>query len=486
MNYRQILSNKFYWAIIAVVLIIGSYAYFGKNGGPSLDIAKAEHRTITQEVSATGNVKPAQSVDLAFEISGRIASISADVGDTVGAGQAIASLNSSELNAQLQKAQADLSSQQATLGKYQVDLNNYYGNAVNTVNGAYTNANDAIRIKIDSLFSDDESNSPKLTFDSNNAQEKINSEAQRLAVTGILNSWLSEINSLGSSPSQSVLEKALSDSKANLNSIYSFLNLLMQTTINAPSLSPATLVSYKTSINDARSGIDSAISSVTTLIQNISSQKALLVSKQADIKSYQASIENINAQLTKTSLRSPIYGVVTKQDAKVGEIAAANSVLVSVMSSGRFEIDSYIPEVDIARVKVGNAAKVTLDAYGNNVIFDARVASIDPGETEIEGVATYLTKFTFSKPDVRIKPGMTANIDIASAVHENVLSLPQRAIQKRDDKNYVLLYTPTKDKNASSTAEKDITIGIRGSDGYTEIISGLSEGDQVVIPALGK
>src|SRR3989344_818196 len=101
MNYKQILSNKIYWAVAVIVLIIASYLYFGRGGAPALETVKTELRTITQEVSATGNVKPAESVDLAFETSGRVASVNAKVGDIVGAGQIIASLNSSELNTQL-------------------------------------------------------------------------------------------------------------------------------------------------------------------------------------------------------------------------------------------------------------------------------------------------------------------------------------------------------------------------------------------------
>lgn len=484
MNYKQVFSNKVYWSIAAVVLIIAGYAYFGRGNGTNVETAKVERRTITQEVSATGNVKPVNSVDLAFETSGRVASINAKVGDVVSAGQVLASLDSSELSTQLDKAKADLASQQAALQKSQIDLNNYYGNIINTVNGAYTSANDAVRIKIDALFTDDETINPKLTFDSTNSQGKIDAQNQRAVISNMLNVWISQINSLGASPSQSALETALSNAKTNLNTIYSFLNLLMDTTINSPSLSVSTLVTYKTDINDARSEIDTAASNVTALLQNISLQKAVIDSKQADIISYQAGVDNINAQMAKTALISPISGTVTRQDAKVGEIAAANAVIASVISAGNYEIDSYIPEVDIARIKVGNSAKVTLDAYGNDVIFDATVISIDPGETITEGVATYLTKFHFSKPDARIKPGMTANIDIVSASHDNALSLPQRAIQKQGDREFVSVYLPSAEKNATSTQETDVKTGLRGYDGYVEILSGLSEGQEVVMPTL--
>ncbi|MBI4085205.1 MAG: efflux RND transporter periplasmic adaptor subunit [Candidatus Liptonbacteria bacterium] len=484
MNYKKILSNKIAWIAAALVLLIAGYFYFTRSGGQNLETAKVQKRTITQEVSATGNVKPSQSVDLAFETSGKIVSVNAKVGDEIFQGQVLASIDSSGLETQLSKAKADLASQEASLNKSRIDLENYYGNVIDAVNSAYTSVNDAVRIKIDSLFSDDETNNPKLTFDSINSQQRLSSEYQRLLIRDMLNAWLSKINSLDSS-SESALEQGLSDSKRNLKSVYDFLNLLMETTINALSLSSSTLNSYKTSINDARAEIDTATSAITTLSQNISSQRASIYSKEADIKSYQASVDNIITQISKTALRSSISGTVTRQDAKVGQIATANSTIASVISAGSYEIDSYIPEVDIARVKIGNDARVTLDAYGNDVIFEAKVTSIDPGETIIEGVSTYLTKLHFTKADERIKPGMTANIDVISAVHENVLSLPQNAVQKESNKEFVLIYKGGTE-NGPSVEERTITTGLRGVDGYVEVTGGLSENEEVVIFRPGK
>lgn len=486
MTFKRIISNKIYWTVGVIILAVVAYLYFGRGGTPTTETVKVTKRTITQEISATGNVKPVESVDLAFETSGRVELVGAKVGDFVSDGRVIASLNTAELNAQLDKANADLDSQRSALDKAYVDLNNYYGNIINTVNTAYTGANNAISIKLDVLFLDDESNNPKLSFDSTNSQKKTDSENQRFVIKNMLNAWLSEINLIAESPSQTAQEQALYDSKTNLNGIYGFLNLLMDTTINAVSLQVSTLAAHKTSINDARSEIDSAAAKVTTLIQNISSQKATIASKQADIKSYEASVENIRAQVAKTFLRSPISGTVTKQDAKVGEIVSANSIVASVISSGNYEIDSHIPEVDIARIKIGDKARITLDAYGNDVVFEAKVISIDPAETVIEGVATYLTKLNFTKPDSRIKPGMTANMDIVSARHENALSVPQRAVQKETGKEFVVVYKGVDDKKTYITEKRIVTTGLRGVDGYIEIVDGLKEGEEVVIPRLNK
>lgn len=485
MSIKRILLKKKYWIIAVLIIIIGGYFYFGRGGAAGPETVKVTKRTITQEISATGNVKPSQNVDLAFETSGKINSVEAKVGEYVSAGQILASLDITELNAQLDKAQADLASQRANLNKANTDLANYYTDIIDTINSAYTSANDAVRIKIDSLFSDDETNNPKLSFDTSASQDKTSTEYQRVLIKTKLNNWLSQISGTKTDSSRGLLEQTLADSRSNLNAIYDFLNLLMGVTINSQSLSVSTLNTYKTNINDARSEIDSAISKVNSLVKNISSQKASILSLEASVKSYEAGLNNINAQISKTVMRSPISGVVTKQEAKTGEIVSPNSVITSIISSGSYEVDSNIPEVDIARVKVGDSSRITLDAYGNDIIFDATVISIDPGETIIEGVSTYLTKLHFVKYDSRIKPGMTANIDVVSAKHENVLSIPQRAIQKKTEGESVLLYKGTI-KNVSSTEERKITTGLRGVDGYTEILSGLAEGQEIVIPRQAK
>ena len=85
------------FSILAIIggVILGAYGYFGGNKFPDYDFITAEKKDLIQEVSVTGRVKPAESVDLAFERSGRVTSVGAIVGDKVKTGQAdgLTSLN---------------------------------------------------------------------------------------------------------------------------------------------------------------------------------------------------------------------------------------------------------------------------------------------------------------------------------------------------------------------------------------------------------
>ena len=133
-----------------------------------------------------------------------------------------------------------------------------------------------------------------------------------------------------------------------------------------------------------------------------------------------------------------------------------------------------MPEADIAKVAVGNGSLVTLDAYGRDVVFEAKVVAVDPAETIVDGVATYKVTFQFVKNDERVKSGMTANIDIKSASRENVIAVPQRAIIRKNGDQFVRI------ADGESFREVKVETGLRGSDGNIEIISGINEGDKVI------
>jgi len=460
--------------IIVLVAIVGACFYFygGKTEAEFVVVKKGD---IVSEVSVTGRVKPFKSVDLAFEKNGRIVSVLADVGDYVGAGQILARQDSSELSAQLSKAQADLAAKKADLDKSRVVLANYYSGIVDTLNDAYIKADDAVRKQAGSMFTDAESDTPKLSFSTTNSQAQTDSQNGRLVSRSELSTWRQELSVLSAASSDNDLFLALIKSKVHLSIVSAFLISMTDALEKATGLAQSTLDSYKAGITTGRTNVNTALTNITDQNQSINSQKATVASEEAAVKSYEASIENIEAQISKTVLYSPISGIVTKQDAKVGEIAAASTVLVSVMSASQFEIEANIPEVDIAKVKIGNSANTTLDAYGNSIVFEARVSAIDPAETVIEGVATYKTTFQFLKRDGRIKSGMTGNVDILSEKHSDVLVIPNRLVTEKNGEKFVAILENGNQK------EVQIKTGLRGSDGNIEILEGLKEGDKIVI-----
>jgi len=197
--------------------------------------------------------------------------------------------------------------------------------------------------------------------------------------------------------------------------------------------------------------------------------------QEAKVRAAKASVNNYKSQIEQTIIRSPIDGLVTKQEADIGETISANTPITSVISLAKFEIETNTPEVDVAKVKLGDIAKVTLDAYGNDVIFETHVIDVEPAETIIDGVTTYKTTLQFNEEDDRVKSGMTANIDIMTAERKNVIAIPQRAVIKKDEGRFVRIVN-----KKDEISEISIETGLRGSNGTIEITRGINEGDKVV------
>ncbi|MEK7212554.1 MAG: efflux RND transporter periplasmic adaptor subunit [Patescibacteria group bacterium] len=498
--------------LVIIVIAVGNYFLRGRSGEePTL--ARVERGRIIQEVSVTGKTTPMDNIELAFEKTGRISGVRVEVGDQIDARVILMFQDSSELNAQLQQARATIASQRAKLdelvrgariedieikkaelAKATQDLNNEYAGVYDVIQDAYTKADDAVRKQINDIFINDETSSPRLTFMVVDDQKKINAESGRYLASTDLKNWQNQIFSLSSQAPETELSQILVSAQTHLEYIRSFLNMVNAVVVGAVSLPEATLSSYLTSLGTARTNVNTTLTNVNQQQQAIASQALVVLriqnelnlklagtapeelnAQRAQVEQAEAAELTLRAQLAKTILTSPIAGTITKVEAKVGEIVAANSPIVTVISKSNLQVEANIPEADIAKIEVGNQANITLDAYGEDVIFRGKVSSIEPAETMVEGVATYKIKIQFDESDPRVKSGMTANVDIIADARDNVLFLPQRSVFTRNGSKLVMLYI-----SAGKSEEREIKTGLRGSDGNIEIISGLNQGDMIL------
>lgn len=536
--------------IIIVLVLIALFIswLFGGSKKTIYSFVPVERGQVVQEVSITGQVKPVENVELAFEKLGKVAKVFAGVGDHVGEGAVIVALENSDLMAQLRQAQASYEAANATYLQYQkgtrpeeikaaetavTNAQESLSNAQENLIAAQNKAESDLRDKYDSALTAAQKSvsvakTTILTITdiqyshfNNTEQNSINiKNAKADAVFFLLGaqdagSWLSEfisplsggafgrVQTAMGNPTYGNIDQAVSDTAVALQYVRIVLDII-PVNDNLTSTEKTNLSTEKTNINAEIINIDSkkqAIASQkTTNASNISSSQTSLTTarntlalaeddlilkkagytseqitaQRAQMNSARANVDNLQAQLDKTIIKAPFAGIVTKQEAKVGEIVSAQTPVVSLISEAEFEVEANIQEVDIAKIKLGDAAKVTLDAYGEELIFQAEVFKIDPAETIIEGVPTYKVKLRFSANDERIKSGMTANTDILTAKKENVLVVPYRAVSQRDGGRYVQV------KVGNVVVEKKVEVGLRGSDGNIEIISGLEEGEEVV------
>ena len=509
-------SLVLFFLILAAVLAAGGYFYFGKEKKSKYEFVAAQRGNLIQEVSVTGRGKPAENVDLAFEKSGRIKAVYAEVGQKVNAGQALAALDNTELAAQLKQAQANLKVEQAKLAElkngtrsedieiqqvkirnYEIALEDAKRNLVDKLQDIYTKADDAVRNKTDQFFSNPRTNNPQLLFSAPD-ELKTNVEGKRLRVESVFVSWKQKLEGL---TIDSDLPFFISDAKKYSAEVQSFLDkaaLLINGLTASSQFSQATVDAWKSDTSTARANVNTAVNNLTAAEEKLKTAESNLMlgeqelvlkqagsvpeqifAQEAKAEAALASVQNLQAQIAKTVLFSPLAGVVSAQKAKVGEIAAANIALVALISSARYKMEANIAEADIAKVKIGQTAKITLDAYGNDAMFKAQVVEIDPAETIIDGVATYKTTFQFIDFDERIKSGMTANIDIFTAKKEEVIIVPQRAVITKNGEKVIRLIEPPESPRPI-IKEVKVKTGLRGSDGHIEIMEGVMEGDKVI------
>ena len=482
-NMKKILSyvnsKKYYFLIFLLVVAAGSY-YYKKTNNTDGQFVHLTRGSLIKEISVAGKVVASKNVDLSFETGGTVSVVPKDVGSKVEAGDVIVSLDASELQANLAKAEADLSAEQAKLDQLQ------NGDAITTevttskrklndsILDGYTSADDSVRNKVDQFFTDPDTMNPKILFAFNDydLKEKIN--AERIVVEETLTKW----NKLNSQISADTISSANADTaRMYLTAIKSFLNDVSRAVNNFEpnnTLSQATIDKYKSDVALARTNVNNALGALTTAQEGIRSTSSDKPVQEAKVRSMQAAVDALKVQIDKAYIRAPFAGVVSVQDAKVGEAVSAHANLVSLISE-TYEVEAYIPELNISGVDVGDKARVTLDAFGPSVEWNAVVMKIDPAETLKDGVATYKVRFTFEAVDARIKPGMTANIKVETGRKDNVMILPARAVLNEGGRNYVSVQTK------DDVVKKEITIGEKDSRGNVEVISGISTDDQVVL-----
>lgn len=516
-SFLSFIKSHKVWSIICLVVIVAIAWYGIKKSSENIkyETVTVSRGSLLEIVSVTGNVKPLSDVNLAFERGGRVADIAVSVGDTVYAGQALASVSNADLLANVDQAQANLKkalaqyqdvktgtrAEEITLQNTQVeksalDLSQAKISLINAIKDSYTKADDAVKNKMYSLFTDAVKYRAKLAFTTDTfLQEDI--EDGKDTIADSLDSWYRTLSALGDS---SNLETYYNSAKLNLTEIKKLLDKCAEAvnglSTDASGITQSQIDTWKLNISSARTSVDLAISSLTSnydayktgttalkisqdqlLIKKAGSTDGQILSAEATYESAQAGVASAEAELAKSIIRSPITGVVTNIDTKLGEIVSANKNVISVISYGEYEVESFIPEADISKVKINNQARTTLDAYGDSVTFDTSVIKIDPSATVIDGVPTYKVTLKFTNADDRIRSGMTANLDIQTNQKDNVLVIPSRVVTTRDDGKYVSVLNPN---DEVELLDKKVVTGLRGSDGNIEIVSGLSEGDKVV------
>ncbi len=531
-------QKKWTYIVVAIIFFVGISVFAQSRGnqtGPHYDTVRVEKGSLTQTVDATGNIQSADELDLRFESAGRIAKVYVTTNQEVKAGTILADLDLRELNARIGQASAGVGQSQAMLEQIKVSANDAIVNAEaalqkaelnlklsqggadsEIIRDAYTDAVGLlIQIQasvahaltqvdnilgIDNTFAND-------VFENELSIHNIGllstAESQYVAAKADMRTFDERINLLSLQSSHIDIDTALSFAERVLASSRTLLYTVGEVLNASPvvgDLTQTMLDGFKSSISGERISLSTKFSSLITQQQAIQSAKNSYTTNKvlyeqaeqnlrnarekaaADIAAYEASIRESQASVgaavatrNRSRIVAPISGTVAKIAFKAGEFVSSQDAVVKLVSP-RFEVKVDIPETDIVKIATGVSTTVTLDAYGSEVKFNGIVTEIETGETVIQDVVYYtVTVVLEEKSGYEILNGMTADVIFYTEKKEHVLYIPQRAIRTEDDRKLVRVL------QNGEVRDVIVETGLRGDGGIIEIISGLEEGQEVVV-----
>ncbi len=182
------------------------------------------------------------------------------------------------------------------------------------------------------------------------------------------------------------------------------------------------------------------------------------------------------ALLSYATIAAPIDGVIAQVTTQEGETVSAGlnaPTFVTLIDLDRLEVAAYVDEVDVGRVRPGQKATFTVDAFPD-AEFTGKVTAVYPRAVIQSNVVNYVTTVAIDDSRGRLKPDMTATVTIALDERANVVAVPDKALRRERGKTVVKVEGP------QGATSKPVKVGLRGG-GYVEIVSGVAEGERVVL-----
>jgi len=236
-----------------------------------------------------------------------------------------------------------------------------------------------------------------------------------------------------------------------------------------------------------------AQSDLDTAETNYETAKASVSAAKSQVAQNEAALSSAETNLFYTKIESPVDGIVVSRNVDVGQTVAASFQTPTLFSIAqdltKMQIDTNVAEADIGNVKVGQDVEFTVDAYPD-ITFKGRVWQVRNAPITVQNVVTYDVVIQVANPELKLKPGMTANVSIIISLKKDVLKIPNAALRfKPVERNK----TSIQQKGAGvwileQEKPKRVPVSTGISDGsYTELVSGkISEGQEVIVESLTK
>jgi RND family efflux transporter MFP subunit len=465
-NRRRLLRNIAIAAAAVIVIAVVWRWRAAREGQGGLITAEVRRMDLTEKVSATGSVtaQTGAMVKIGSQITGRIKRLFADVGTQMKAGEVIAELDVPDLEAQVRQAEATLALNRSRLAEQLAGVSQQQTQVATDIEKARAGLKVAKANLVQVERSADLQRGTAEAQVRQAAANDANSSANLKRMEELFAKGYVAASEVDSARAQAeVNAAALASARENLRLVNTKLESDLESARQAVSQAEATLAA-------AEAGA----------AQNAIKQHQVAEAKEA-VRQSEAALALSRAQLAKAFIRTPISGTVLQLTQQQGETIAAGlsaPTLIIVADLDRLQVDAFVDETDIGKVRLGQPAEVTVDAYPDEP-FHGVVQKIASGATMQENVVTYDVTIALRNPEQRLKPDMTATVNITVASKKDALAVPMDAVTPEVDGSRVTVVRRGPGGEVRFEPAK-VTTGINDGENV-EVLEGLKEGDVVVL-----
>ena len=237
-------------------------------------------------------------------------------------------------------------------------------------------------------------------------------------------------------------------------------------------------------LDDAQKNYELALNKQNVAKAQVTVLKAKIAQARAQVAQDQANLKQLEEQLSYTDIESPIDGVVLSRDVEIGDavssilvLGSSATLILTLGDTSQVYVKGKVDESDIGKVYLGQPARIKVESFKDKT-FNGKVTKISPMGVEKDNVTTFEVRVSINNPGGELKAEMTANAEILLEEHKNVLQIPEGALIYDNQKKASVEVPDPKGKEG----KRKVAVNIGISNGAkTELLSGLKEGDQVVL-----
>lgn len=442
---------------------------------PSYEVAEVVRSTLVSTVNATGTVAPDQEVVLVFKTPGRVAEVLVSEGQEVKAGDLIARLDADDLRIALAQAEATLAIAQAQRAKLQA------GPTAEDLAVAQANVESA-QANVESAKAAVES--AQAAYDNlvkGPSEDQKKAAAATLERARILRDQAqAAYDQVAGMPNVGMLPQSVQLQQATVDYEVALANYRQATappTAAQLAAARAQIAQAKAALAQAQAALVAAQANLERLQRGPSAEDLAIA--EAQVRQAELGLQQAQLALQNSELRAPIDGVISQLSLKPGELATQATSAAVITAVDRFHMTVQVDEIDIGKVREGQEVRIALDSAPQAEIV-GHVDFIAPTPTRPSNVVSYKVVVAIDRSNHPLRSGLSATANIITEELQNVLVIPNRSVQvdRTSGRTFV-------EKLVNGQPERiEVQLGAR-NELQSQVLSGLQEGDQVIIGSTG-